>query len=617
MLIEDLCKAIDSALKPLTLNRAMFLIFIASIFFLLTLLGLLLVERKTRSSADTNIPVATSILFKVVAILCIIASITSFFLYVFKSTLMLRLPIEYFAGWFFYGLLLLLITIESLRYHLKTESNNIYKIMSFLIITIWFFMILGLTGDILGSSYAASEDAMDVMILSLEGHLFKSTHAPHYDLAPMHTFLYIIISQVLGLQLIPEQNTYAWELITVLLLTSLFLAFRSFIDFIETGNHERKKLLKLLVPILLTVHPYALGILSASHVNGLSGVLAFFIILVVFKNLAKGSIPTLSEYLLILLMMITSILMHPLGFITLTLALLSLAFLLRQSYRYVKRLATVTIASAFILFALKGLYTEAFQSLQTFASYMLEAFFSGFQRSIVLNVEIIPRTYQKVPVSANIGYVASLGILTGISLYILLHHRCLSKRKHNCNTFLLFILLNNIIVLALALASFFVVMGGISTKYVVGTYVSVMSLTILIYLSDLLKKREVRVIGFLILVLVLILSSLLSLISPLKTPTNYRVLQGSLPAFDQDIDFAIKLSNLVEPRLGERYIVIQHATPLESPLERNVGQALVVYASHAKFKVLYSYNTRVLDLDIVLSYWVFTLAYGGFKDLQY
>jgi hypothetical protein len=61
-------------------------------------------------------------------------------------------------------------------------------------------MIVGLAGDLLGSSYAASEDAIDVMVLSLEGHLFKSTRAPHYDLAPMHTFLYIIISQVLELR---------------------------------------------------------------------------------------------------------------------------------------------------------------------------------------------------------------------------------------------------------------------------------------------------------------------------------------------------------------------------------------------------------------------------------
>jgi len=72
-------------------------------------------------------------------------------------------------------------------------------------------MILGLAGDSLGSSYVASEDAGDVTILSLEGHLFKSTHAPHYDLAPMHTFLYVIISQVLGLQLVPRQNAYAWQ----------------------------------------------------------------------------------------------------------------------------------------------------------------------------------------------------------------------------------------------------------------------------------------------------------------------------------------------------------------------------------------------------------------------
>jgi steroid 5-alpha reductase family enzyme len=179
---------------------------------------------------------------------------------------MLRLPIEYFAGWFFYDLFLLLTTIVSLGYSLKTESktNDAYKVMDVLIITIWFFMIPGLAGDSLGSSYAASEDAGDVMILSLEGHLFKSTHAPHYDLAPMHTFLYVITSQILGLQLVPQQNTYAWELITISLLTFLFLAFGSFIDLIETYNHEREKLLKLLVLILLTIHPCSWHSISIS-----------------------------------------------------------------------------------------------------------------------------------------------------------------------------------------------------------------------------------------------------------------------------------------------------------------------------------------------------------------
>jgi len=609
ILIEDLCRAIDTALKPLTLNRAMFLVFIASIFFLLTLLGLILAERRTRGSANTKTTAATSMLFKVVTILCITASITSFFLYVFKSTLMLRLPIEYFAGWFFYGLFLLLTAIGSSRYPLKTESktNGTYKAMNVLIITIWFFMILGLAGDSLGSSYAASEDARDVMILSLEGHLSKSTHAPHYDLAPMHTFLYIIISQVLGLQLVPQQNTYAWNLITISLLTSLFLALRNFIDLIETYNHERAKILKLLIPILLTIHPYALGILSASHVNGLSGVLAFLTILVVFKDIARRSVSTLSEYLLILLMITSSILMHPLGFVMLFLALLSLLVLLKPSYRSVKRLVTITIIFASILFALKGLYTGAFQSLQTFASYMLEAFFSAFQRFSVLNVEISPRTYEGVPVSANIGYVASLGILAGISLYILIRHHHLLNGNHSCNTFLLYVLLNNVIILALALASFFVVMVRTPTKYVIGTYAPMMSLTILIYFSDLLKKREVRVIGFSILVLLLILSTLSSLISPLKTPTNYRVLQGSLPALDQDIDFAVKLSNLIKPSSGERYIVIQYTTPLKGPLERNIGQALGVYIPRAKFKVLYGYDTSALDRSVILNYWIFML----------
>lgn len=611
ILIEDLCRAIDTALKPLTLNTALFLAFIASIFFLSTLLGLILAERRTRGSVNTKTTTTTSMLFKVATILCITASITSFFLYVFKSVSMLRLPIEYFAGWFFYDLFLLLTTIVSLRYPLKTESktNDAYKVVNVLIITIWFLMILGLAGDSLGSSYAASEDAGDVMILSLEGHLFKSTHAPHYDLAPMHTFLYVIISQILGLQLVPQQNTYAWNLITISLLTSLFLAFRSFIDLIETYNHEREKLLKLLVPILLTIHPYALGILSASQVNGLSGVLAFLIILVVFKVVIVGA-STLSEYLLALLMVVTSILMHPLGFIMLFLALLSLAILLKPGYKSVKRLVATIMVSASILFALKGLYTGAFQSLQTFASYMFEAFFRGFQMFSVLNVEVAPRTYQRVPVSANIGYVASLGVLAGISFYILIRHGCLLKSRHNCNASLLYVLFNNVIVLTLALASFFVVMVGTPTKYVIGTYTPMMSFTILIYFSDLLKKREVRVIGFLILVLVLILSSLSSLVSPLKTPTNYRVLQGGLSALDQDIDFAIKLSSLVKPSLGGEYIVIQYAPPLKGPVERNIGQALGVYAPYTKFKVLYGYDTSVSDLNIVLNYWVFMLVYG-------
>jgi hypothetical protein len=587
----------------------MFLVFIASIFFLLTLLGLILTERKTHSSVNTKTTVAALMLFKVATILCITASLTSFLIYVFKSASMLRLPIEYFAGWLFYGLFLLLTTVGSLMYPLKTKfrTNGTYKVMNILIITIWFFMILGLAGDILGSSYVASEDAGDVTILSLEGHLFKSTHAPHYDLAPMHTFLYVIISQVLGLQLVPQQNVYAWRLITISLLTSLFLALRNFIDLIETYDHERAKILKLLIPILLTIHPYALGILSASHVNGLSGVLAFLTILVVFKDIAGRSGSTLSEYLLILLMVISSILMHPLGFVMLFLALLSLLVLLKPSYRSVKRLVTITIIFASILFALKGLYTGAFQSLQTFVSYMLEEFFSAFQRFSVLNVEISPRTYEKVPVSANIGYVASLGMLAGISLYILIRHHYLLNGKHSCNTFLLYVLFNNVIILALALASFFVVMVRTPTKYVIGTYTPMMSLTILIYFSDLLKKREVRVIGFFILVLLLILSTLSSLISPLKTPTNYRVLQGSLPAMDQDIDFAVKLSNLIEPSSGGRYIVIQYATPLKGSLERNIGQALGIYVPHARFKVLYGYNVSALDRSVILNYWIFML----------
>ena len=168
-------------------------------------------------------------------------------------------------------------------------------------------------------------------------------------------------------------------------------------------------------------------------------------------------------------------------------------------------------------------------------------------------------------------------------------------------------MINNVIILVLALASFFVVIVGTPTKYVIGTYAPMMSLTTLIYFSDLLKKCEVRVIGFSILVLLLTLSSLSSLISPLKTPTNYRVLQGGLPAMDQDIDFAVKLSNLIEPGSGGRYIVIQYATPLKGSLERNIGQALEIYVPHAKFEVSYGYDTSALDRSVILNYWIFVL----------
>lgn len=607
ILIEDICSTIDQVLEPLTLSRTLFLILTASFFFILTLAGLALTEKK-----GVHYTIRTKSLNKLLEksmVLCIIGSIVFFFLYVFKSMVTSRLPIEYFVGWVFYSLFILLNVMELSKPSREASSGsaNTPKVLNTLIVTVWFFMMLGLKGDALGEKYFASEDALDILILAQQGHLFKSTHAPHYDLAPMHTFLYIIISQVLGLEIVPKPNAYSAGLITLSLLASIFLMLSVFTDFIEIHNY-RRRLLKLLVPVLLTLHPYALGILSASHVNGLSGVLAILIVMLLVKNIVKGNTPTASLYVLTSLMLITSILMHPQGFVITFFASLFLTASLSLNDKSLKRLLAAVLIFAFILFALKGLYTGALQSLQTFTSYMLEAFFRGFQEFRIHGIEIVPRTYHRVPISANVGYVASLGVLGALTLHTILRQLYIFKRGRD--PLLLFMVLSNTLILALAAISLFVVMTGTPTKYVVGTYIPMASLTILIYLAIFLKKYEVRTIGLIIIMLVLILSSLSSLISPLKTPTNYRLLQGSLPAFDYDIDFAVELSNLVERGLTRSYIVIQYAFPTSGPQERNVGQALAVYVSSTKFHIEYGYEKNTFfDHNIVFNYWIYILSY--------
>jgi len=240
---------------------------------------------------------------------------------------------------------------------------------------------------------------------------------------------------------------------------------------------------------------------------------------------------------------------------------------------------------------------------------MLEALFRGFQEFGILDIEIEPRTYHRVPVSANAGYSASLGILAALALHVVLqeYRNLVLKRKRE--PFLLFIIFSNVFTLVLALTSFFIIMTGTPTKYVIGAYIPVVSLTIALHIVTLLKRHETRVMGFFIIVLALALSSLLSLTSPLKTSTNYRAFQGSIPALDYDIDFAITLSNLMEYRPVENYVIIQYIFPTKGPQEHNIAQALAVYVPLIGVHVIYRYNESLLYYNLIFNYWVYTLGY--------
>jgi len=612
ILVEDICNIIDQHLKLLTSSRTLFLIFVASVFFVLTLIGLILIEEE-KPRYHINLTRLEKY-FRVFMMLWIMASIAFYFLYVFKATTMYRLPMEYFVGWLFYDLLILTLPIVigfvKSPFRKSSEPEGLSKTVNVLIAIAWIFMILGLTMDTLSANSFASEDTLDILTLVQQGHLFKSMHAPLYDLAPMHVFLYVTISQILGLQIFPKTNTYSAMLITFLLLLSMFLMFRSFIGLIGVRDHSKKRLLIALIPILLTLHPYALGILSASHVNGLSGVLALLIVMLLIKNIIKRSTPTASQYIFMLLMLTTSILMHPIGFVIIFFASLFLIIALKPSINNpLKHMLTATLTFALILFTLKAFYTGAFQSLQTFTSYMLETLFKGFLKVGSYEIEISPRTYQKVPISSNGGYVASLGVLTAITLYVILQSPRLFRRS--CDSLLLFAMLSNVLILVFATTSFFIVVAGTPTKYVIGSYVPVISLTVLLYLATVLKKREVHIVGLFIIVLVLILSSLASLISPLKTPTNYRILQGSVSAIDNDISFAIELSSFVEHKQAGNYVVIQYAFTVSDPQEHNIEQALAVYIPFAKFYVKYGYNeSEISGLNIVFTYWRYMLDSG-------
>lgn len=554
-LIEDLYRSLDSILSFLTHSRAVFLLMNALIAFFLTIVALMLIgHRKGNHSTNRLKPLMLTIL----TLLTFSAALSLYLLGLIKANLSFYTPLEYVFGYILYCVYILLLMLKSnyekdTPYISKRSYSCIYLtyLISVSVVVQRIFQVR--------LSVVISEDSLDILKLSIDGHLEHSFHAVHYDVAPLHTYLHVIIAHVFGLEPLAS-------LPDSLIGLSLGLSFLMYMHMLMKSSLESNSCnnmwLLALLPALLMIHPYSFGGSLTSYVNSVSlGPSLLLLAFILVKLISHKAIMSRGNFILATIFISSSVLMHPIGFTTVIISMIALLIpqILNVNVNSsIRKYLYNGLIFATILFIVRVAYTGLVYGLTGFLSDISEALFTRLHS---LPGEITPRTYVYLPVSSLYSYSFILGTLAAILLYNL---KDFVQRKSE------WIAQFNIIIIAIILTSslfsYYVVSAGISSKYILGNTMSLISICILLEYVKFLKRYTQRLLGLTLFTSMILISSFGTLTSPLVMLSHYRISQGASPASDMDYIAASQIALLFSDSDGSYTIVYDDRWPYSTPL---------------------------------------------------
>jgi len=540
-LIEDLYRLLDSVLGFLTYSRAVFLLSSALISFFLTIVALTIVNSKKDMYSKKRLrPVLIPLILPLFSVI-----LSLYILGIIKASLSYYTPLEYIFGYVLYCAYVFILMIGSNR---RAFSSHLSKITLVLTYLIGLFVLAQRIFQVrLG--VAVNEDTLDILKLSMDGHLYYSFHAIHYDVAPMHTYLHVIIAYITGLEPIAKLSD---TLITFSLWLSFFLYMYIFVKSSLANNLQYNVWLLALLPALIMIYPYSFGGILTGLVNSVSlGPILLLVTFILVKLTSHRTVIFKADTILAMIFILSSILMHPIGFTVLFVSIIALllSWIFNMDMNNnIRRYLHYILIYAIILFIIKALYTGLYYGLETFLSYISKALFTSLY---LLPTEVIPRKYSYIPVSSLYSYSFIFGVLVALLLYYLLK-AFIRKRKEWTDIFNTTIIA---VTLLLSFLSYFIVTKKEVSKYIVGNIVSLISICILIEYIKFLKKNSQRLLGLILFTLMILISSFGTLTSPLVMFSHYRISQGASPASDMDYMVATQVASLLSDSMN-RYTVI-------------------------------------------------------------
>lgn len=381
------------------------------------------------------------------------------------------------------------------------------------------------------------ETTSDMINIVINGYFRWSIHGSHYDLAPLDAILKVMLSYITA-------DTIFSPILASVMYTCYGLA-AFLLVYVSVKSVAGSFSYALAITLLAMLsYPYSplLGLSTppAPHAHLLAvAALAF-----VMRSLLGYRAFTLSDYFVMIPLVLASLLMHPssLGLV-LYLVLLVLWLAYRKDLAKHRYVLSVLVLSLIIYFA-KVMYTAFATGLANYIQLLWDYVVNAFGEREIAAIATRNPGYSGLPRACLTGFATLLGYLAGLALPILIKKL---KRRQLSVVEQIFIL-SLVFYGAFGLASLLTGLGGISqSRTLLNGAQPYMELALVVYLATLVLKQSK-----LYILIPLLISVLATLISPNALPQNYTIPMGGKTATINDHIIAYSFTGLID-----RYFFMQ------------------------------------------------------------
>jgi hypothetical protein len=375
------------------------------------------------------------------------------------------------------------------------------------------------------------ETTSDMINIVINGYFRWSIHASHYDLAPLDAILKVMLSYITSDSIFSP--ILASIMYTCYGLTALLLVYALAKDVAGSFSYALATTL-----LAMLSYPYSsvigLNVPSAPHAHLLAVVALTF----VMRSLLGYRALTLSDYFVMIPLVIASLLMHPssLGLV-LYLALIALWLVYRKNLAKHSYVLSV-LALSLIIHLAKVMYTAFATGFADYIQLLWDYFVNAFREMEIAAIATRNPGYSGLPRVCLTGFATLLGYLAGLALPILI--KTLKRRQLSVveQIFIVSLLLYG----AFTLASLLTGLGGISqSRNLLNGAQPYMELALILYLSMLVPKQ-----GKSYILIPLAISVLATLISPNALPQNYTIPMAAKAATINDHIVAYSFTGLID-----------------------------------------------------------------------
>lgn len=516
--LDKILRPIDRALGVQELPLTIYLIFVFGVTFILTLISSSITFINRRRGRSFWPPSSNSTLAIVLVNIALLLAGISLSVGTFHYSLlavfsMLTIPISFYA---------LVAT--------KTNNNKNTGLKTLvLVLAILTIFVFGSRHIINGIE--EHETTSDMINIVINGYFRWSIHGSHYDLAPLDAILKVMLSYI------TSDSIFSPILASIMYTCYGLTAFLLVYALAKTVAGSFSYALAITLLAMLS-YPY-------SPVTGLNTppapqahLLAVVALTFVMRSLLGYRAPTLSDYFVMIPLVLASLLMHPssLGLV-LYLALIVLWLACRKNLAKHSYVFSV-LALSLIIYLAKVMYAAFATGFANYIQLLWDYVVNAFREMEIAAIATRNPGYSGLPRVCLTGFATLLGYLAGLALPILV--KALKRKRLSVVEQLLIVTL--VFYGAFALASLLTGLGGVSqSRIVLNGAQPYVELALVLYLATLVPKQ-----GKSYILIPLAISVLATLISPNTLPQNYTIPMAAKAATINDHIVAYSFTGLID-----------------------------------------------------------------------